>query len=69
MSTLIKMNIDERRKYLKIQRERYLKASRKERSHLLDDMAVITGLNRKYLIELLRTDLERQPRRAQRGRT
>ena len=63
------MNIDERRKYLKIQRERYLKASRKERSHLLDDMAVITGLNRKYLIELLRTDLERQPRRAQRGRT
>jgi len=60
------MNINERRKYLKIQQERYLKASRKERGHLLDDMVAITGLNRKHIIHLLSTNLERQVRQTER---
>jgi hypothetical protein len=63
------MTIDEKRKYLLIQRDRYLQASRKERSHLLDDMVALTGLNRKYIIRILQTNLERKPRKKQRGRT
>jgi hypothetical protein len=61
------MTINEKRKYLLIQRDRYLKASRKERSHLLDEMVAVTGLNRKYIILLLQTNLERKPRQKERG--
>jgi len=67
MSSEDKMNIDERRKYLRQMQRRYRKAGRKARSQLLDEMQTITGLNRNYLIELMYGDLKRKPRRRQRG--
>jgi hypothetical protein len=69
MSIEEKMTIDERRKYLHKMQERYMKAGRKEKGWLLDEMEQITELHRKYLIELLKGDLKRQQRRRQRGRT
>ena len=69
MPTPPEMNINERRKYLKRQQPWYQKANRKERSHLLGDMMAMTGLNRKYLIQLMNSNLERKPRQRQRGAT
>jgi hypothetical protein len=69
VSTEPHMSITERRKYLMIQQKRYEKASRQERGHLLDEMRAVTGLNRKYLIQLLGTDLGRHPRQRQRHRS
>ena len=68
MSTEEKITIDERRKYLRRMRSRYVKAKRLERSQLLDEMMCVTNLNRKTLIRLMAGKLERQPRRRQRGR-
>ena len=68
MPTGEKMTIDERRKYLRIMRERYLLADRQERGGLLDEMVDVTKLDRKTLIRLMKGRLERQPRRKQRGR-
>jgi len=64
-----KMNIDERRKYLRIMWLRYMWSSRAERSQLLDEMEEVTELHRKSLIRLMHGDLTRQPRRKERGRT
>ena len=65
-----RMTIDERYKYLRIMQPRYTKANRDEQGQLLDEMQAVTGLHRKSLIRLLgSTDLQRQPRRRQRGRT
>jgi len=64
-----KMTIDERRKYLRLIKRRYLKASKLERGHLLDEMEAVTGLHRKSLIRLMSGSLERKARRKQRGRT
>jgi len=61
-----KVTIDERRKYLQIQRPRYQKANRQERTCLLDEMEGITGLDHKTIIRLMgrkRSDLVRKPRR------
>jgi hypothetical protein len=69
MSTQDKMTIDERWKYLRTMKKRYVKAGRKERVHLLDEMEAVTGLHRKSLIRLMNDSLERKPRRKQRGRT
>jgi hypothetical protein len=69
MSIEDKMTINERRKYLHKMRKRYRKAGRKEKGRLLDEMEQVTELHRKYLIELLKRDLKRKPRRKQRGRT
>lgn len=63
------MTIDERRKYLRIVQPRYRKADRQGRGVLLDEMEAVTGLDRKTIIRLLRGDLQRRPRRRQRGRT
>ena len=63
------MNIDERRKYLRILRRRYEKADRERRGELLDEMEAVTRLERKTLIRLMGGSLERQPRKRQRGRT
>jgi len=46
-----------------------VKTSRKERKHLLGEMEKVTGLDRKSLIRLLKSPLERKPRTKQRGRT
>ncbi len=67
MSTEEKMTIDERRKYLRIMKKRYIQAGRKEKTHLLDEMEAITGLHRKSLIRLMNSSLERQPRSRERG--
>ncbi len=64
-----RMTVNERRKYLRLIKKRYLKASKLERGRLLDEMEAITGLHRKSLIRLMSGSLERKPRRRQRGRT
>ncbi len=67
MSTEEEMNINERRKYLRKMQARYRQASRKEQGQLLTEMEAITGLHRKSLIRLMRSDLERKRRQRQRG--
>lgn len=69
MSIEAEMTIDERRKYLRKVQKRYRPAIRRERGQLLDEMEAITGLHRKSLIRLMNSELERRPRRKQRGRT
>ena len=69
MSNTDKMTIDERLKYLRRMKKRYLKASRKERGQLLHEMEIVTDLHRKSLIRLMNGTLERTPRRRQRDRT
>ena len=64
-----KMTLSERRKYLRLIRKRYLKTSKLERGHLLDEMEAVTRLHRKSLIRLMSGSLERKVRRKQRGRT
>jgi hypothetical protein len=64
-----KMMIDERRKYLRQMQKRYREADRSVREQLLDEMGHVIQLHRKSLIRLMGSDLERQPRREQRGRT
>ena len=60
MSIEDKMNIDERRKYLRKMQKRYIEASRKGRSRLLDEMEAMTELHRKSLIRLINGNLERR---------
>jgi hypothetical protein len=69
MSNDEKMNIDERRKYLRSVRPRYRKARRKRKGQLLDEMVAVTGLERKTLIHLMNGSLERKPRTRERGKT
>ena len=68
MSIEDEMNIDERRKYLHKMKKRYSKVSRKEKGKLLDEMEAVIGMDRKTLIRLLNGNLQREPRRKQRGR-
>ena len=64
MPTEDEMTLDERRKYLKRMKGRYVKANRKERSQLLSEMEEMTGLHRKSLTRLLHAaSLERKPRK------
>jgi hypothetical protein len=69
MTTEDQMTIDERLKYLRKMKTRYVKADRRERGRLLDEMQAFTGLHRKSLIRLLNSSLSRQPRSRERGRT
>jgi hypothetical protein len=69
MSIEDSMTIDERRKYLRMMQKRYLQADRKERGRLLDEMEMITELERKSLIRLMGGSLARQSRHRERGRT
>ena len=69
MPTEVKMTINERRKYLMRMRLRYVRANRKERSRLLDEMQEVTELHRKSLVRLMQADPVRKPRHRQRGRT
>ena len=70
MAASDEMTIDERRKYLKQQRPRYVAATRAEKGRLLGEMKAVTGLHRKSLVRLLhQPSLERRPSTAQRGRT
>ena len=69
MRVQTKMNINERRKYLKIMQERYVPSNRAGRIELLDEMERTVGLHRKSLVRLMHSDLDRKPRRKQRGRS
>ena len=68
MDTEENMTIDERRRYLRLTQKRYKRATRKGKARLLDEMEAMTGLHRKALIRLMMSDLQRAPRRKQRGR-
>jgi hypothetical protein len=63
------MTVDGRRTYLRRMQPSYLKASKRERGEMLSHMEVATELDRKTLIRLLQTDLERHPRQTKRRRT
>jgi hypothetical protein len=69
MTTEEEMTINERRKYLRKMKSRYIKAKRQERSELLDEMEAITGLHRKSLVRLMHSSLERKSRSQQRSKT
>jgi hypothetical protein len=69
MTTEDNMTVDERYKYLRKMKTRYVNASREERKQLLDEMEQVTELHRKSLIRLLSGPLERKPRTRQRGKT
>jgi hypothetical protein len=69
MSNEDRMNIDERRKYLRKMKKRYAKATRAGKGQLLSEMEAVTELHRKSLLRLMNGSLERQPRQRQRGRT
>lgn len=63
------MNIDERLKYLRIMQGRYTPADRKLKTELLNEMEVMTALQRKYLIgQMSNPDLHRHPRHRERSR-
>jgi len=62
------MTIDERRKYLHTMKKRYVRASRKGKAALLNEMQEVTGMHRKSLTRLINSSLARQPRQKQRGR-
>lgn len=64
-----RMTIDERFKYLRLMRRRYVHANRKGRGVLLTEMESVTGLHRKTLIRHMNGSLRRKPRGKQRGRT
>lgn len=67
MSTKDEMNIDERYKYLRVMKKRYVKANRKEKARLLDEMEAVTKQHRKSLIRQLNSNLERTPRSRERS--
>lgn len=52
MPTEDEMTLDERRKYLKRMKPRYMKAKRGERSALLSEMEQVSGMHRKSLIPI-----------------
>jgi IS30 family transposase len=70
MPTTDEMTLDERRKYLKRMKSRYVAADRAERSRLLTEMEQVTDLQRKSLIRLLNAvSLERKKRSRPRPRS
>jgi hypothetical protein len=69
MMSVEEMTVDERRKYLRLMQPRYVKAGRREKGQLLDEMEKVTGLDRKTLIRLMQGSLERKRRSRERGAT
>jgi len=67
MSDDEKMTIDERRKYIRKMKKRYVKSGRRAKGALLDEMETVTGLHRKTLIRLVNGSLERKIRRGGRA--
>jgi hypothetical protein len=69
MPTEDEMSVNERRKYLKRMKVRYVRAKGGERGRLLSKMEQVSGLHRKSLIRLMNAgSLERQKRTTPRGR-
>src|SRR6266487_3454943 len=70
MPTEEQMTVNERRKYLKLMKVRYVAAKRVERSQLLTERQEVTSLHRKSLTRLMHTaSLERTKRQKPRPRT
>ena len=69
MSNEEEMTIDERWKYLRKMKKRYVEADRKEQGRLLDEMEAVTGMHRKSLIRRMNSDLVRQARSREREKT
>jgi hypothetical protein len=70
MPTEDEMSVNERRKYLKRMKVRYITAKRGERGHLLTEMEQVTSLHRKSLTCLMHTSsLERKKRVTPRARS
>ena len=69
MTTEEEMTINERRKYLRKMKSRYVRAKRQERGTLLNEMEAVTGLHRKSLVRLIHSSLERKSRSQQRSKT
>src|SRR5438128_11046105 len=70
MPTEDEMNVNERRKYLKRMKGRYVAAKRAERGRLLTEMEQVTGLHRKSLTRLMHAEsLERKKRATPRPRS
>lgn len=69
MATNESMNIDERYKYLRLQRARYQRGNRATKKELLDEMVALTGLHRKSLIRRMNGKLTRQTRGGERKAT
>jgi hypothetical protein len=69
MPTQERMNLDERLKYLRLQRPHYLKADKRGRGILLDEMEKVTHLGRTTLIRHMKGNPLRKQRSVQRGRT
>lgn len=69
MGTEERMTVEERYKYLRKMHQRYAQASRAERTHLLDEIVTITGLDRKYACHLMNKSVGpiRKHRQRQRG--
>ena len=53
MSTDEKTSISERRKHLRVMKPRNDKADRGLKGQLLDEMGLVTGMNRKVLVRLM----------------
>ena len=63
------MNMDERLKYLRIMQGRYTAVDRKLKTELLNEMEIMTSLQRKYLIgQMSNPDLYRHLRHRERSR-
>lgn len=69
MTTEDRMTLDERLKYLRAMKKRYVEASRADKGRLLDEMEAVTGMHRKSLIRRMNGSLVRKPRCKQRGET
>src|SRR5712692_6914283 len=70
MPTEDQMSVNERRKYVKLMKARYVAAKRGERSRLLTEMEQVTGVHRKSLTRLMHAvSLERKKPTTPRART
>ena len=62
-----KMSKTERRQYLQRMQKRYRNAKRSEKTAMLDEMLIHTGMRRESLKRSMRSNLEARPRSRQRG--
>ena len=62
-----KMSKTERRQYLQRMQKRYRHAKRSEKTALLDEMLIHTGMRRESLKRSMRSNLAGRPRSRQRG--
>ncbi len=60
---MARMDLQSRNQYLKVLRERYMKAkAKKEKAHILDEYCGNTGQARKYVIRKIQSGVDRGPK-------